>query len=88
MLDFLVSGLKWFFINFGQWVFDKATNLIFPAINNSGFNSGGLWVRDFWNDLNYFVPVNETLSIFTVLLSVWLTFFLIKIILKLIPTVY
>lgn len=88
MFDFIIESIIWFFTEFGNYIFLKVSSLIFSVINNSNITTDGMWGVEYWNELNFFFPVNEILSILTVLLGIWLVFFAVKIVLKLIPTIY
>jgi hypothetical protein len=46
------------------------------------------WSDSFHTTINCFLPLNELLGVLTVLLTVWVTCLIIKVTLKLIPTIY
>lgn len=88
MFDFFIESIVWFFTEFGNYIFLKVSSLIFSVINNSNISTNNIWGVEYWNELNFFFPINEILSILTVLFGIWLAFFCVKIVLKLIPTIY
>lgn len=87
-LENLGSWIWKFFTEFFQWAFAKFVVLIQGLINNLGFNLNFSWATDAFNYVNYFFPLNETLAFASVFLALWLSILGIKIVLKLIPTVY
>lgn len=99
MWDYLLNLLKeflhglgtllWqFFTEFYQWAFDKLIVLIQGALNMAGVNVNLQWSSDLWAKLNFFFPINEGLALLTAVFLFWLAVFSVKVILKLIPTIY
>ena len=77
-----------FFVEFFQWLFDKFVNIIQNLLSSCGLNVDLMWTTEIFNTVNYFFPLNETLAIVSVFFALWLSILGVKIVLKLIPTVY
>ena len=88
MLSALVSALWAFFTGFYEWVFNELVSLIQSVLNGLGFDVSLQWAPEFWANLNFFFPVNETLAMLTVVFVFWLSCWLLKVTLKIIPTIY
>lgn len=88
LLRSLGSALWSFFTEFYDWAFSQLISLIQDALGLVGIDSSFQWATDFWNTLNFFFPVNEGLAMLTVVFAVWSVCYVIKISLKLIPTIY
>lgn len=90
--EFLSALGSWFwhwFTEFGTWLFEHFIGLIaIPLGNALGTNIDGQWAVEYWNKLNYFLPVNETFAILYILFCFWISAFVMKVILKLFPTIY
>jgi len=87
-LEKLGSYIWKFFTEFFEWVFDKFVGLIQELITSYGFNIDLSWASTAFGYVNYFFPLNETFALASGLLVFWLGVLSIKMILKLIPTVY
>ena len=78
----------WFFTEFYSWFFNQLTPLIQSALASAGFNVDLSMATTTFAYLNYFMPLNETLALLTMLFLFWCGLFVLKIILKLIPWIY
>jgi hypothetical protein len=95
LADLLVSCVEWtvnaiwfFFTQFYSWAFEHLSVLICSALDSSGISLNAKFATEYYELLNYFFPLNEGLAMMTVLLSLWAGIWLVKVILKLIPTIY
>lgn len=89
--DFLAALGSWvwsFFTEFFTWIREQVIGLIQSIISSCGLDSSGMWAHEFFAKLNFFFPVTETFGILYILLVAWLAVLTLKIILKLVPTVY
>ena len=97
------EGLCLLLVEFGNWVLDSTLNLLFdfatwvkedvflPVLESITSNPFGNWVvmqSDYLAYVNYFLPVSEMISLIVILLWVWTQILMLKIALKLIPTIY
>lgn len=96
LLDLLIAFLGWFFdclksflFNFAEilfnWVISKIESISFGL---TGYPLDLQWTSDFYSSLNFFCPINETIAILSVLLMLWISCWVLKVVLKAIPTVY
>lgn len=86
--DLLYDSLHYFFFKLR----DDLGAFIFTVIEDSidgAFGHGStVWVTDIYNTINFFVPLDFLMSTLLVLLSVWSSILIVKVLLKIIPTVY
>ena len=90
-------------VAFGDWLIDSACNLVIdfatwvkddifsPAFDLIASNPFGNWVvmqSEYLSWANYFLPITEMIVLLQILLGVWLSILVIKIVLKIIPTIY
>lgn len=89
ILEWIISHVKWYFTDFYLWFFGKLTEMITTFFADNDFIVG---VAEMSNDtflaINVFLPLNETFVCVTLILSTMLSVFLIRIVLKAIPTVW
>lgn len=78
----------WFFTEFYGWFFDQITPMLESALSGAGFNVDLSFASTTFAYLNFFMPLNETLALLTMLFVFWSGLFVLKVILKLIPTIY
>jgi hypothetical protein len=83
-----LSGLWWFFTEFYGWVWNQISPLITDALSGLGINVSYDFTDQLYSHINFFFPLNEFFAVLTVLFSLWLALFTLKIVLKLIPTIY
>lgn len=78
----------WFFTEFYTWFFNHLSSMIENALAAGGFNVDLSIATTTFSYLNYFMPLNEILSMLTMLFLFWCGLYVLKIILKLIPWIY
>jgi len=88
LLGLICDAIWWFFTSFYTWVVAAVSPLIEAVLVRLGFDVEPGAFLDFWVTMNFFVPLNETLSLLYIVFGFWVQVLLIKITLKLIPTVY
>ena len=95
LIQSLVDGLQWLcdmavsLITSGyNWVKDDVFTPAYESIVKNPFGNVTFLDSTYMSWVNYFLPLSETLHILVILLGVWLAVLALKIIVKLIPTVY
>ncbi len=88
LLDGLKDVLWAFFTEFGNWLFETIIGMIQTTMDTCGQTINITWAVDYWNNVNYFVPISELTSMLSIVFSVWITCFSLKVILKALPFVY
>lgn len=87
--EWVIKSVKWYFTDFYLWFFGKLTEILTSFFADNDFVVG---VAEMSNDtflaINVFLPLNETMVCVTLILTTMLSVFLIRIILKAIPTVW
>lgn len=78
----------WFFTEFYSWFFEHLSAMIMDVLSSAGLNLDLSIATTTFAYLNYFMPLNETLAMLTMLFIFWCSLFVLKIILKLIPWIY
>jgi len=86
--DWLVDSAMNLVIDFAVWVKEDVFMVVFASISSNPFGTFVIMQSEYLSWANYFLPVSEFFGLLYILLSVWLSVFLLKITLKLIPTVY
>lgn len=89
------DGLDYWWANFkssmgiiADEISAQSIALIQSTITACGLDTSGIWAIEFFDKLNFFFPVNETLVILNVLFVFWLGVFCLKVVFKLTPGVY
>lgn len=89
IFTYLIDCLKWYITDFYLWLFEKLTVLITEFFADNEFIVG---VAEFSNDtftaMNVFIPLNEACVCVSLIVSTMVSVFIIRIILKAIPTVW
>ena len=78
----------WFFTEFYSWAYTELKPFITSCFSALNLNTGLMWAENTCSILNYFVPLNETLVMLSMLFFFWLSVLVVKIVLKLIPWIY
>lgn len=84
----VADSFWWFFTEFYSWVVDGITSLINSALSHFGYNVTVDWIPEVYSTINFFVPLNELLSMLSILFLFWVYIFVLKIVLKAIPTLW
>lgn len=95
LIQSLVDGLQWLcdqavaLMTAGyNWVKDDVFTPAYESVVKNPFGNVQFLDSTYMSWVNYFLPLSETLHILVILLGVWLAVLALKIIVKLIPTVY
>ena len=84
----IYDSISWFFTSFYEWIVDSIASPINSLLSSFSLNYSFSWASEIYQTINFFVPLNEMLTLGGVLFLFWLSVFALKICLKLIPTVY
>lgn len=84
----IFNACWWFFTEFYAWAYTELKPFITTVFASLNLSSALMWAEDTCSMLNYFVPLNEALVMLNMLFLYWLSVLVVKIILKLIPTIY
>jgi len=84
----LFDKFKWFLFDFGQWAWEYIIDSVQKVLDFSGYDLNLQWGAEFYANINYFFPLNELIATIVFCFTFWLACFVIKVILKAIPTVY
>lgn len=88
-VQYLCDFFKWFFYELQQIAWDTFMSLAGQVFKDNPYAVSAVeWSDNFHTTMNCFLPLNEFFAVVTVLLTVWVTCLIIKVTLKLIPTIY
>lgn len=87
-LEALVTYFWKFFTEFYEKAFTEFILLIESSIEKTGNHTDLSWTLDIYESINFFFPLNESLALLTVYLTIWWVVFYTKLALKLFPGVY
>lgn len=88
LAQIIFDSLSWFFTSFYGFMIEKVSVLLSAVLQGLNLPYGVSWLPEFYQYANFFFPLNELLAIATVLFGFWLTIFVLKIVLKAIPTLW
>lgn len=95
LADLLVSMVEWipqalwfFFTEFYSYFSEFCFNAIATVLNFAGINFSVPFAVDVYEQINYCFPLNEGFALLTLIMLLWFSIWIIKIVLKAIPTVY
>lgn len=87
--DYFITFIKWYFQDFYIWVFGQLTDSLTTFFSDNEFVCS---VAEFSNDvftaMNVFLPMNEACACLSFLLATAVAVFLLRIVLKAIPTIW
>ena len=95
LIQSIVDGLQWLFdtavsllTEFYNYIRVEVFSPLYESVVTNPFGNVSFLDSVYLSWVNYFLPVSEVLHILTVLLGVWFAVLSLKIIVKLIPTIY
>ncbi len=87
--DWVFSSIKWFFTDFYLWFFSKLSVMLTTFFNDNDFVVSVVgFSNEMFLGINFFIPLNELCSCVTLIVTTMVSVFVIRIILKGIPTVW
>lgn len=86
--DWIIDSCIQLAVDFGLWVKDDVFGVVFAVIRENPFGNFMVMQSEYLSWANYFFPITELFGLLQLLLSIWIAILLLKIALKLIPTVY
>jgi len=84
----IADACAWFFTEFYSWLVQNASSLITSALGQLNLPYNFDWAPELYQTANFFFPLNELFAIATVLFTFWLVIWVLKIVLKAIPTLW
>ena len=88
MGSIIVEAIRWFFRTFYGWAFGGVSTLLNEVFSSVEVPYSLRFAAEIYTTINYFVPLNELLIISGLVFLTWFTYFIVKVILKIIPTIY
>ena len=87
--NYFITFFKWYFNDFYLWVFSHLTELLTSFFQGNDFVVSVVELsNDTFCTMNVFLPMNEVCACLTFLLATATAVFLIRLILKAIPTIW
>lgn len=83
----LVDSFFWSFTKLSELLADSVLKLVTLCLESFGVENT-LWVTEIYETMNFFVPLNELFSVLLMCMVFWMQVFVVKIVLKAIPTIY
>lgn len=75
-------------VDFATWAKDDVLTPYLQLITDNPFGQFVVMQSEYLSWANYFLPITEFISLLQVLLGLWLSILVLKIVLKVIPTIY
>lgn len=86
--EIIFDAHVWFFRKFYEWLISSLSSPINEVFSSLDLPYEFSWSSELYSTINFFVPLNEALAICSAVFIFWFGLFVLKIILKLIPSVY
>jgi hypothetical protein len=87
--SWIFSSIKWYFQDFYLWLFGKITELMTSFFSGNDFVVSVVGFADStFTAMNVFIPLNETCACATLIVTTMISVFIIRIILKAVPTIW
>lgn len=87
--NYFISWLQWYFQDFYLWLFSKLSEMLTTFFAGNDFVVSVLgFSNDMFLGINFFIPLNELCSCVTLIVTTMISVFLIRIILKAVPTIW
>lgn len=83
----LIDSFFWCFTTLSETLAKSCLAIITTLLESFGVENT-LWVVEIYETMNFFVPLNELFSILLLCFTFWINVLTVKVVLKLIPTIY